>query len=309
MASPTLAKNRWQLFRNQKQLYLMSFPFLIVVFIFSYVPIWGWIMAFQKYKPSRGFFEQQWVGLQWFIEIFQDPRFYNALTNTLAMSLLSLMINFTCPIIFAILLNEVRHMAFKRTVQTISYLPHFVSWVVVGGMVYMMLSTDGGAINNLLVSIGILKEPQLFMAKPDWFWGIVTATDLWKELGWNAIIFLAAITGIDPQLYEAAKVDGAGKLRQIWHITLPGISHVVVVLLILSIGNILAIGFEKQFQLGNPRVLDRSEVMDLYSLALGINQGRFSIGTAIGMLNSIVSISLLLTANGLFKRFTGKSVI
>lgn len=309
MAIDVKPKSRLRAFRNERQLYLMSVPFLIVVFVFSYVPIWGWVMAFQKYKLNRTFFEQQWVGLQWFVEIFQDPRFFNALTNTLGMSLLSLAVNFTFPIIFAILLNELRSQLFKRTVQTISYLPHFVSWVVVGGMVYMMLSTDGGPINQLLMSLGITREPVLFMAKPEYFWGVVTLSDLWKELGWNAIIFLAAITGIDPQLYEAAKVDGAGKLRQIWHITLPGISHVIVVLLILSIGNILAIGFEKQFQLRNPTVLDRAEVMDLYALQLGINQGRFSIGTAINMLNSLVSVSLLLTANGLFKKFTGKSVI
>lgn len=302
-------RSPWRKFLDQKQLYFMSFPFLILVFIFSYVPIWGWIMAFQKYRPGKPFWEQKWVGLEWFIEIFQDPRFYNALTNTLGMSILALLVGFTIPIIFAILLNELKSQFFKRTVQTISYLPHFVSWVVVGGMVYTMLSTDGGVINGVLVGLGILKEPELFMAKPELFWGIVTLADLWKELGWNAIIFLAAITAIDPQLYEAAKVDGAGKLRQIWHITLPGISHVVVILLILSIGSLLSIGFEKQFQLGNPRVLDRAEVMDLYALNVGLNQGRFSVGTAIGMLNSIVSVSLLMIANKLFKRHTGQSVI
>jgi putative aldouronate transport system permease protein len=296
-------------FWNQRYLYLMSFPFLVLVLVFNYFPLWGWLTAFQKYKPAKPFIEQQWVGLKWFAEIFHDQRFYNALVNTLGMSVLSLIARFVFPILFAILLNELRVGWFKKTVQTVSYLPHFVSWVVVGGMVYMMLSTDGGVINSLLQSLGVIKEPVIFMAKPQYFWGIVTLADLWKELGWNAIIFLAAITGIDLQLYEAAKVDGAGKLRQIWHVTLPGIKHVTMVLLILSIGSLLAIGFEKQFQLMNPRVLDTSEVLDLYALNQGINQGRFYYGTALGMINSIVSIILLFASNKLFKRFTGQSVI
>lgn len=294
---------------SQRYLYLMSFPFLLLVLVFNYFPIWGWITAFQKYRPARDFWSQQWVGLQWFIEIFGDPRFWNALKNTFGMSVLSLLVGFTIPILFAILLNELKGRWFKRTVQTISYLPHFVSWVVVAGMVYMMLSTDNGAINGLLQALGFIREPVQFMAKPELFWGVVTLSDLWKELGWNAIIFLAAITGIDPQLYEAAKVDGAGKLRQIWHITLPGIRHVVVVLLILSIGNLLSIGFEKQFLLGNAVVLEYSEVLDLYALNQGISQGRYSYGTAIGVLNSLVSLTLLFTANKLFKKSTGQSVI
>lgn len=287
----------------------MSLPFLLFVVVFNYVPIWGWVTAFQNYKPARSFFNQQWVGLKWFAEIMNDPRFYNALVNTLGMSILTLVINFTIPIAFAILLNEVRGTLFKRAVQTVSYLPHFVSWVVVSGMVYLMLSTDNGVVNKLVLFFGLSKEPVQFMAKAEYFWGVVALSDLWKEMGWNAIIFLAAITGIDPQLYEAVKIDGGGKLRQIWHITLPGISHVVVVLLILSIGSILSIGFEKQFLLGNAMVIDRSEVLDLYSLNSGIRQGRYSYGTAIGMLNSTVSVTLLFIANGLFKKFTDKSVI
>lgn len=294
---------------SQRYLYLMSFPFLLLVLVFNYFPIWGWVTAFQKYKPAKDFWHQQWVGFQWFIEIANDPRFWNALKNTLGMSVLSLLVGFTIPILFAILLSELKGRLFKRTVQTISYLPHFVSWVVVSGMVYMMLSTDNGAINGLLVALGVTKEPLQFMAKPELFWGVVTVSDLWKELGWNAIIFLAAITGIDPQLYEAAKVDGAGKVRQIWHITLPGIRHVVIVLLILSIGNLLSIGFEKQFLLQNPVVLENSEVLDLYALNQGINQGRYSYGTAIGMLGSLVSLTLLFSANQLFKKTTGQSVI
>lgn len=293
----------------QRYLYLMSFPFLLFVLVFQYFPIWGWVTAFQRYKPARDFWHQSWVGFQWFVEIFQDSRFWLALRNTLGMSVLSLLVNFTIPIVFAVLLNEVRSRWFQRTVQTISYLPHFVSWVVVSGMVSIMLSTDGGVVNGLLTTLGLIKEPVQFLAKPEWFWGIVTASDLWKELGWNAIIFLAAITAIDPQLYEAAKVDGAGKFRQIWHVTLPGIRNVVIVLLILSIGGLLSIGFEKQFLLGNPVVADFSQVLDLYALNQGINQGRYSYGTAVGVLSSLVSLTLLFTANRLFQRFSGQSVL
>jgi len=294
---------------KQKYLYLMSFPFLALVLVFNYLPLWGWVTAFQRYKPAKDFWHQQWVGFQWFVELFGDPRFWLALRNTLGMSVLSLLVNFTIPIAFAIMVNELRGRVFKRTVQTISYLPHFVSWGVVSGMVYLMLSTDGGVVNSILTSLGLVKEPIQFMAKPEWFWGVVTLADLWKELGWNAIIFLAAITGIDLQLYEAAKVDGAGKLRQIWHITLPGIRNVFVVLLILSIGNLLSIGFEKQFLLGNPVVVDFSQVLDLYALTQGINQGRYSYGTAIGVLASVVSLTLLFTANRAFKKYTGQSVV
>ncbi|MBN2618701.1 MAG: sugar ABC transporter permease [Spirochaetales bacterium] len=284
----------------------MALPFLILVLVFNYIPIWGWITAFQSYRLGHSFLDQEWVGLKWFIELSKDQRFFNALINTLGMSFMQLVVNFTFPIIFAILLNELRFLPFKKIVQTVSYLPHFVSWVVVAGMVYMMTSTDGGLLNNILVLLGF--EPVQFMANPDYFWFIVTISDLWKEMGWNAIIFLAAITSIDPQIYEAAKVDGAGKFRQIVHVTLPGISHVIVVLLILSIGNIISIGFEKQFLLGNSIVLERSEVIDLYALGAGINQGRFSYGTAIGMFKSLVSLILLFSANNIFKKSTDQSV-
>jgi putative aldouronate transport system permease protein len=299
----------WKIFLQQKFLYMMSLPFVIWVFVFHYVPIWGWTMAFQKYRPGRSFFEQEWVGFHHFAELMMDERFYMVLRNTLAMSIMGLMVGFTVPILFAVLLNELRSRLFRKSLQTISYLPHFVSWVVVAGIVYKMLSTDGGAVNDLLLWLGLIDEPFQFMAKGSWFWGIVTAADLWKEMGWNSIIFLAAISGIDPSLYEAAKVDGASRWRQIWHITLPGIRSVIIVLLILSIGNLISIGFEKQLLLGNPLVVDYSEVLDLYALNYGLGLNRFSFGTAVGIFNSFVSIILLFTANGLFKRYSKESVM
>lgn len=302
-------KGLWKMIVRQKYLYLMSVPFVIWAFVFSYLPLWGWTMAFQNYKPAKSFTEQKWVGFDNFIELFHDERFYLVLRNTLAMSCMGLIAGFVFPIFFAIFLNELGGKYFKRTVQTVSYLPHFVSWVVVGGIVAKMLSIDGGIVNDILLSLNIISEPIQFMAKGNWFWGIVTASDVWKETGWNAIIYLAAITGIDKELYEAAKVDGAGRFRQMWNITLPGIRTTISVLLIMSIGHLIGIGFEKQMQLSNSLVTDYSEVLDLYALKYGINIGRFSYGTAISMFTSVIGITLLLTSNGIMKKLTKESIM
>lgn len=298
----------WKTFFQQRYLYLMSVPFVLWAFVFSYLPLWGWTMAFQKFKPGIAFGDQKWVGLQYFRELFADEQFYRVLRNTLAMSTMGLVAGFVVPIVFAVVLNEVRAMPVKRFVQTVSYLPHFVSWVVVAGIVTKMLSTEGGVVNEILVSLHIVDEPIQFMARGGLFWYIVTASDVWKEMGWNTIIYLAAIAGIGPDLYEAAKVDGASRLRQIWHITLPGIRPTIVVLLIMSIGHLVGIGFEKQFLLGNPLVSDYSQVLDLYALNYGLGLGRFSFGTAINIFNSVISVFLLLVANGIFKRTTKESI-
>jgi putative aldouronate transport system permease protein len=287
----------------------MSLPFVVWVFIFSYLPLWGWTMAFQRYKPGRSIFEQEWVGLAHFRALFQDDLFYQVLRNTLAMSLMGLAAGFVVPIFFALMLNELRHMLYKRFVQTVSYLPHFVSWVVVAGIVTKMLSTENGAVNDLLLWLGIIDQPIQFMAKGKLFWIIVTLSDVWKETGWNAIIYLAAIAGIGPELYEAARVDGANRLQQMWHITLPGIRTTIIILLIMSIGHLISIGFEKQFLLGNNLVREYSQVLDLYALNYGLGMGRFSFGTAINIFNSVVSVILLFTANGIFKRVTRESIM
>lgn len=294
---------------EQRYLYMMSVPFVIWLIIFSYTPIWGWLMAFQNYKPGRSIMNQKWIGFDNFQMLFQDEGFYLVLRNTLAMSVMGLIVGFTVPVIFALLINELRGSVFKRTVQTVSYLPHFVSWVVVAGLVTKMLSVEGGAINELLLSLGLIQEPIQFLAKGEWFWSIVTVSDMWKETGWNSIIFLAAMAGIDQEQYEAATVDGAGRMRRMWHITLPGIRTTFMVLLILSIGHLISIGFEKQFLLGNPLVSDYSGVIDLYALDYGIGMSRYSFGTAIGIFNSVVGILLVLTANGIYRRVAKESII
>lgn len=296
--------------RKQKYLILMILPFVIWVVIFRYLPIGGWIMAFQDYKPKAGMgmFDYPFVGLKHFIALFQDPMFYHVMRNTLAMSFLQLIIGFPLPIIFAILLNEVKNIKFKRIVQTCTYLPHFVSWVIVAGIFTTLLSGDG-IMNELLLFFGILKKPIAFLSLPEWFWGICTSAEVWKELGWNSILFLAAITGIDPTLYEAASVDGASRWQSIRHITLPGISSTILVVLVLDIGWMISIGFEKQYLLGNSLVQDYAKVLDLYILDYGIKLGRYSFGTAIGIFKSVVSVILLYSANKLAKRLQGQSVI
>ena len=294
---------------EQKYLLLMSLPLVIWGLVFRYVPLLGWSMAFQNYKPGRDIFHQQWVGFDQFTQFLTDKYFYLVLRNTLAMSLLGLVCSFTFPVLFALLLNEIRSVKFKRTIQTISYLPHFVSWVVVAGMFSKLLSTDSGVVNNILTALHIVGKPVPFFAIPQYFWGIVTVADLWKELGWNSIIFLAAMTAIDQELYEAATADGAGRFRRMWHITLPGIRSTFIVLLIMSIGWITSIGFEKQMLLSTPLVQDYADVLDLYVLRYGLQMMRFSFGTAVGMTNSIVAVTLLFLANKLAKRLGEEALI
>ncbi len=295
--------------REQKYLYLMSVPFVIWLIVFRYVPIWGWVMAFKKYKPGIPFADQQWLGLSMFSEMFGDPQFYLAMRNTLVMSILGLIAGFAIPIIFALMLNEIRSVMFKRTIQTISYLPHFVSWVIAASIISKMLSIDGGAINELLLSLHIIKEPFSFLAEGKYFWAIVTISDIWKETGWNTIIYLAAMAGVDASLYEAASADGAGRFRRMWHITLPGIRSTIIILLVLGIGNLISIGFEKQMLLQNPLVTDYSTVLDLYILRYGIGLNRYSFGTAVGIFKSVISVILLLLANKAAKKIGEGSVI
>lgn len=295
---------------KQRYLILMVLPFVLWIIVFKYLPLWGWTMAFQDYKPKAGMtmFDYPFVGLKHFVQLFKDPMFYQVVRNTLGMSFLQLLFGFPLPIIFAIMLSELRHLKFKKMVQTVSYLPHFVSWVIVAGLFTTMLSGEG-IVNDVLMWLNITEEPISFLAVPEYFWGIVVSAEIWKELGWYSIIFLAAIIGIDPSLYEAARVDGANRWQQIWHITLPGISQTVLVILILNIGWIISIGFEKQYLLGNSLVQDYAKVLDLYVLDYGIKLGRYSFGTAIGIFKSLVSIILLFSANKIAKHFTGTAVI
>lgn len=287
--------------KDQRYLILMSAPFVIWVLVFKYIPLVGWLMAFQDYKPKQGLFGSKWVGFKHFITLFHEEQFYQSLQNTLAMSILAIVFGTIFSVGFALLLNELRSLKLKRVVQTVSYLPHFVSWVVVANIVGQMLSLTG-IVNEVLMALNIIHEPINFLSQPNLFWGIVTGSDLWKETGWNAIIYLAAITGIDLQLYEAAKVDGANRWQQIKSITLPSIRGTIIILLIISIGNLINIGFEKQYLLGNNTVAAKALVLDKYALDYGIGMVRYSFGTAIGMFKSVVGIVLIFLANTLAKK-------
>jgi len=286
---------------QQHALLVMTIPFLIWLFIFKYLPIWGWTIAFQDFKPANSFGEQKWVGLQHFRFLFEDERFLRVLRNTLAMSGINLILGFVTAIILALLLNEIRVIAFKRLVQTISYLPHFISWVVAAGIVQTTLSPDG-IINDLLMKFGLINEDVLFLGIGEYFWGIFGSATVWKDVGWNTIVYLAAMTMVDPSQYEAAEIDGAGRFQRMWHITLPGIKSVIVVLLIMNIGYLMESGFEPQYLLGNGMNVDYSENIDIFVLKYGISQGNFSLSIAAGMFKTIVSFILLFIANNISKR-------
>ncbi|TWD98871.1 aldotetraouronic acid ABC transporter membrane protein 1 [Neobacillus bataviensis] len=289
--------------KTQKALMAMSIPFLIWLFVFKYVPLWGWSIAFQDYKPALGMFDQTWSGLKHFKFLFDDANFYRVLRNTLGMSVINLVLGFVTAIGLALLLNEIRHSKFKKIVQTISYMPHFLSWVVAASIISYSLSTDTGIVNIVLMKLGIIHQPILWLGKETWFWGINGVSDVWKNVGWNTIIYLAAITMIDPEQYEAADIDGATRLQRIRYITLPSLKPTIIILLIMNLGYILESGFEAQYLLGNPMNLDYSENLDIYVLKYGISMGNFSLATAAGIFKTVVSFIFLFTANHIAKKF------
>jgi len=287
--------------KNQKTLILMGIPFAIYAIIFSYVPLFGWIMGFQNYKPKDGFFHSKWVGLGKFERLFKDDTFLKVIRNTFCMGAMNLIFGTVCAILFAILLNEFWSIKGKKIIQTVSYLPHFLSWIIVTSICFDVLSMENGVLNDVLVGLHLVKEPINWLAYPKYFWWIVTFSNLWKETGWNSIIYLAAITSINPDLYEAASIDGAGRLAKIWHITLPGLKPTIMILLIMNIGNVLNAGFEVQYLLGNGLVQSVAHTIDIYVLKFGISGGDYSLGTAAGIFKSAVSIALIAIANTVAK--------
>lgn len=295
-------KITWRTIKKQKELVLLSIPFVIFVAIFNYAPLVGWITAFQKYKPAKGILKSKWIGLDNFKFLFVDnTQFIEVIRNTFAMGFLNLVFSTIVAILFALVLNEVRHVRMKKFVQTVSYLPHFLSMVVIVGIVRDVLSIEHGVINEILQGLHIISEPINFLAEPKLFWWIVVVTNLWKETGWNSIIYLATITSINPDLYEAASIDGAGRLRKIWNITLPGIKPTIIILLIINIGNVLNIGFELQYLLENSIVQKVAWTIDVYVMKYGIALNNFSRGTAAGIFKSVVSIVLIVIANKVTK--------
>jgi len=286
----------WKRLWMQRQLMVMSVPMLLYILLFNYFPLWGWITAFMNYNPAKPLFANEWVGLQNFIWLFEKAEFIRAIRNTFAMAAINLVFGFVFPIMLALFLNEIRSKYFKRTVQTVTYLPHFLSWVIVVGIAQTILASDG-AINRLLLSLGLIDNPIFFLGEGRYFWWLVGGIHLWKECGWNTIIYLAAMSAIDPALYEAADMDGAGRFKKMFHITLPGIKSTFVVLLVMNIGYLMEAGFEIQYLMGQNIVMDWSQTIDIFALKYGITKGQYSRAIAAGIFKSVVSICLMLSAN------------
>ncbi|MGQ9630638.1 MAG: ABC transporter permease [bacterium] len=291
-----------QFWRN-RYLFLLLTPIVVWYIVFRYVPIAGSVIAFKDYKYSRGIWGSAWVGLKHFRMLFQSPEFFRIFRNTVLISIYKLVFAFPAPIALALMLNEVKVATYKRAVQTVTYIPYFISWVVYGGLVATILSPTYGMVNTVMRSLGL--KPIFFMADPRLFRSLLVVTSILKESGWGAIIYLAAIAGIDPQLYEAAIVDGANKWQQMWHITLPGISSTVVVLLIIRIGYLLDVGFEQIFVMYNPTVYEVADVIETYTYRVGILQGRFAFTTALGLFKSVLGFCLVIIANQIARKISG----
>ncbi|MCL6660543.1 MAG: ABC transporter permease [Paenibacillus sp.] len=287
-------------------LYLLSVPGILYFFLFKYVPLFGSVIAFQNYNIFKGITGSDWVGLEHFQKMFSHYDFLRILNNTLLLGLYDLVIAFPVPIVLAILLNEVRMIMFKRMLQTIVYMPHFLSWVVISGIFMGIFSMDAGVVNKALEFLGM--QPVYFLGEDSYIRSILIGSGIWRDSGYGTIIFLAAIAGINPDLYEAAEVDGAGRLKQIWSITLPSLLPTIMILLLLHIGKFLDLGFERVFVFLNPLNLESGEILDTYIYKAGLLSQQYSYTTAIGLFKSVVGLMLILLGNFFSKKTTGESL-
>ncbi|OUS77780.1 sugar ABC transporter permease [Paenibacillus sp. MY03] len=286
---------------DSKYLLLLFLPAALFYLIFEYAPMFGIVVAFKDYNTFAGVWASDWVGFKYFkIFLFENPDFLVLLRNTFLIGVYSLVWGFPAPIILALLLNELRSSIFKRTVQTVSYLPHFVSNVVIVSMITMFLSPDGGLVNKIIGIFG--ADPVYFLSKSEFFRTIYVSSGIWQGVGWGTIIYLAALTAVDPHLYEAAELDGAGRWKRMLHVSIPGIVPVIIILLILNIGGLLGTGFEKVFLLYNPMVYETGDIFSTYTYRVGLLQGNFSYATAIGVFNGVVGFILIVATNRLAKR-------
>lgn len=286
--------------RRDIGLYFLLLPGLIYYLVFKLLPMWGVLVAFQNYNPYLGFLGSPWIGFKNFTDFFSNPDFLRLIVNTLYLSLLNILFYFPAPILIALLLNELSRQWFKKGVQTLIYIPHFMSLVIVANIFYMMLTTDGGLINNLMEKLGYGKIS--FLSDPGWFRPIIILQTIWKETGWGTIIFLAALAGVDMEQYEAAFVDGAGRFRQLWHITLPAIKGTIIILLILRMGSVLNTGFEQIYLMSNALNRSVAQVLDTYVYEVGITRGSFGYATAVSLFKSIVGIILIYSTNFMAKK-------
>ncbi|MFB3160242.1 sugar ABC transporter permease [Neobacillus sp. 179-J 1A1 HS] len=292
--------SKFQRLKRDKWLYLLLIPGLAYFIIFKYLPMWGIVIAFQDYSPFLGIFGSKWVGFENFIDFFKNPDFFRLLENTFILACLDLVFFFPAPIILALLLNELRLQAYKSVVQTFIYVPHFMSWVIIASITYIFFTTSGGVVNEI-VSLIYGKEIN-FLSAPEWFRPLIMGQIIWKESGWGTVIFLAALASVDKEQYEAAIVDGAGRMRRLWHVTLPAVRSTIVVLLILRLGNFLDTGFQQIFLMSNSLNRSVADVFDTYVYFVGITQGAYSYSTAVGLFKGIVGVVLVLGANKLAKK-------
>ena len=295
--------------RKDKMLYMMVLPGILYFLLFHYVPMYGLTIAFKKYNIYKGFAASKWIGWENFEKLFSMYGFTDALRNTIVISLKKIIFGFPVPIIFAIALNEVRYMKFKKTIQTVVCLPHFISWIVVQGLLFTMFSASSGALKNIMVLFGEEGKALNLLASKEHFQGLIVVSDIWKEFGYGSILYFATLAGIDPQLYEAASIDGAGKLRQIWHITLPCLRSTILIMLIMRLGNILNAGFDQIFAISNPMVSEVAEILDTYVYKLGITKQDFSRSTAAGLFKSVIGLIAVLSTNAIVKKIDPENAL
>lgn len=299
-------KRFMSIMNRDKYLYLLLVIPILYFIVFHYLPMYGVTIAFKDYNLFKGIFDSEWIGFNCFKEIFASKEFYKVLRNTLGLNLLDFIFGFPAPIILAMILNEIRCKWFKKISQTVLYLPHFLSWVIIGGIIYQVFSNDGGVVNEIIQAMGL---PPVHFLSDSRNWIIVYVfSGIWQGAGWGTILYLAAITGINSELYEAAEVDGATRIQRMWHITLPGIKPTIVILLILSVGNMVNIGFDRPFVLSNSVVIDVGDVISTYAYRVGLGAGRFNIATAVGLFQSVVGIVFLFATNSFAKLFDEQGI-
>ncbi|OEZ61685.1 putative multiple-sugar transport system permease YteP [Duganella sp. HH105] len=290
---------------NNKWAYAMLLPVLAYFVVFHYVPVYGALIAFKDFNPASGMAGSEWVGLDWFKQFFNGLYFNRLMLNTLMLNVYDVLLGFPAPIVLALLMNELTSLRFKQFVQTVTYLPHFISVVVVSGMVLDFLARDG-VLTNMLVALG--ATPDAVMNNPDWFRRIYVGSEIWQSIGWGSIIYLASLAGINPSLYEAARIDGANRWQQLLHITLPGLLPITMTLLILRLGQLMSVGFEKIILLYNPSTYETADVISTYVYRHGILDANYSYAAAVGLFNSAIALVLLVAANALSRRWSGNSI-
>ena len=295
-----------KLFARDKYLLILFIPCFLYFIIFKYIPMFGVVIAFEDYTPYIGFIKSEWIGFQNFTEFFNSIYLWRLIRNTLLLNVFNLVIGFPIPIIFALLLNELKKLKFKRFVQTVSYLPHFISTVIIVGIMYSFLSPNSGIVNVMLKSLG--REPINFANETSWFRPLYIGSDIWQSFGWGSIIYLAAISGIDPSLYEAAEMDGAKRLRKIIHITIPSILPTIIILLIMRVGRMMSVGFQKIILMYNPAIYETADVISTYVYRKGIQNGDFSFATAVDLFNGVINLILLISANTISKKLSETSL-